>query len=111
MTERAPRRVDRPEPGFFRLKLVRGGPWVVARIGHAPPTDPITGAVLDRSPVWSAEVSGALVASPSVDPMAAGVYRVWLGGVVIGEEEYRRLGAHEPPKEGPVSHGTMKPLF
>lgn len=26
--QQEPRRVDEPEPGFYRSKLVRGGPWV-----------------------------------------------------------------------------------
>lgn len=30
----APRVSDTPLPGFYRLKLIRGGPWVPAQIKH-----------------------------------------------------------------------------
>lgn len=29
-----PRRVDEPEPGFYRAKLVRRGPWVAAHVSQ-----------------------------------------------------------------------------
>ena len=31
-----PRRSDTPSPGFYLLRLVRGGPWVGACIAHGP---------------------------------------------------------------------------
>lgn len=30
MTE--PRRIDQPQPGLYRARLVKGGPWVAARM-------------------------------------------------------------------------------
>lgn len=64
-----------------------------ARIIHAAARDPITGETLDRSPLWSAEVNGELIAEPSPDWVAAGVDRIWSSGRVIDLAEYRYLTA------------------
>lgn len=58
---------DEPIAGFYRAKLVRGGPWVAVRIWHGPPLDPDTGEELDRSWRWQAERNG--------EPCE--VWRVW----------------------------------
>lgn len=80
-----------PKPGFYSVKLVKGGPAVGARIEHAPSTDPETGEVLDRSWFWSAWIDGKLAGSPSPDPMAAGCYRISVFGTPITEAEYLLL--------------------
>lgn len=86
------RAVDEPRPGFFRIRLVKGGPWVAARIEHRPSRDPLTGELLDRSPLWRVTIAGEeLPASP--DPLRAGVFRVWHSGQPISESEYRYLTA------------------
>lgn len=51
-------RVDEPRPGFYRTRLVRGGPWVGVQIFWQWPTDPHTGEQLDRSPSLVALVNG-----------------------------------------------------
>ena len=58
-----PRQVNTPEPGFFRLRLTKGGPYFGARIVYEP------------SPDW----------------IKAGVDRVWEWGESISEEEYQAL--------------------
>ncbi len=50
-------RIDVPEAGYYRTKLVRGGPWCAIRIWHGPPADPETGELLDRSPRWQATLN------------------------------------------------------
>lgn len=82
------RSVDQPEPGFFTLRLVKGGPKVPARIIHAPATDPLTGETLDRSYWWSAEISGKPAGEPSMQPTDE-VMRIWLFGEPITEADYR----------------------
>lgn len=32
MSDQTPRRIDQIEPGYFRLRLVRNGPWIAAEI-------------------------------------------------------------------------------
>lgn len=32
--DRTPRAADTPTPGFYRVRMVKGGPWVPARIMH-----------------------------------------------------------------------------
>lgn len=68
-----------PEPGFFALRLARGGWRVPARIHHA-------------GGVWWAEIDG--IAGPAdPDPAyARGVDRIWHGGIRIqAESEYRYM--------------------
>lgn len=51
--------IDRPEPGFWAIRLVKKGKEVPARIYLAQTvTDPVSGDYLDRSPFIAAEVDG-----------------------------------------------------
>lgn len=86
------RPLDNPQPGFFKVRLVKGGPFVGAEIRHGPSRDPETGGVMyERSYFWSAEINGRLVRDPSPDPLTAGVFRIWESGTPIDEAEYRFL--------------------
>lgn len=90
MRTEAPRRVDVPEPGFFLLRLVKGGVQVAARIIH------------DESG-WSAEINGER-GPAAADPFEApGLSKIWTFGLRVDEAEYRyRLDvaqwarAHQP---------------
>lgn len=81
----APRIVDKPEPGFFEIAKVRGGPLVGARI------------VLWDDGTWQAEVAGEWQQPAHEDWVLAGwVARLWLYGRMITEEQYRyRLGLQQ----------------
>lgn len=87
------RRSDLPEPGFFRIKLVKPGPWVGAAIFCGPSLDPETGTPLDRSWLWETWINGRLMKQPSPDPTCAGVFIVWLhaDSEPIDERTYRFL--------------------
>ena len=67
--------VDRPVPGWYRLKLVKGGCWVGAEIRFEPPRDPVTNELLDRSWRWYAVVDGR--ADPVRDHGLQPTKRVW----------------------------------
>ena len=74
----AARRVDRPEPGFFEVRLVKGGPLVAASIAF----DVDTG-------MWTATIDGD-AGLPDPDPwQAEGLTRVWHYGRAVTEDEYR----------------------
>jgi len=45
-----------PKPGFYKLKLVRGGVYVPVRIWHGPPV--VDGEPQDRSPRWCVAIDG-----------------------------------------------------
>ena len=78
MSERArqpSRRIDAPEPGWFRLRLARGAPPVGARI-------------YTRLGQLVAEINGA----------EADVDAVWTSGEAVSEAEYRRL-IEAPPAD------------
>ena len=70
-------RIDEPQPGFFRTRIVKGGPLVVAEIRYGPALDPDTGDTLDRPHLWEALIAGRHVRTPSPDPIEAGVFRIW----------------------------------
>lgn len=78
-------RIDRPEVGYFRIKQVRGGPWIAARIYRSVARDPDTGELLDRSPVMLAELNGKFVDAYDLWPRVAGNN--------ISEAEYKFLRA------------------
>ena len=58
-------RPDEPQAGFYKTKMVRGGPWVPVRLWYGEPLDPETGERLDRSPRWQ-----CLVGQDWRDPFA-----------------------------------------
>ena len=69
-----------PQPGWFTLRLVRGGPSVTATIAC---TDGL----------WQATVNGKPCQAHTDPAQADQVYRVWHGGVRVPQEEYRYLEA------------------
>lgn len=81
--------INRPQPGFYRLRLCRGGAWSYCRIAYGPATDPETGAPLDRPWLWEVWQGGLAIGRASPDPVAAGVMQIWIGGRPITEAEYR----------------------
>ena len=51
----APKYVDRPREGFFKIRAFRAGPWIPVRFYRDVPLDPATGELLDRWPRLAAE--------------------------------------------------------
>ncbi|MEK7112662.1 MAG: hypothetical protein AAB875_05030 [Patescibacteria group bacterium] len=109
-------------PGFYRTRLVRGGPWVAVRVAHEPTPDPATGEALDRPPVWSIEIDGKLAREPSPDPETAGVllayamrridekeYRYLLAASRHAKEKAPYLPEAEPKK--PINLRDLPPIF
>ena len=96
-----PRRIDAIEPGYFKLRMVKNGPWVAARISHGT----ITG--------WWASIGGDQCGPPSYDPFqAVGVSRIWETGTPITEDEYRQILAAPPSSPRlPVDIGSEPPAF
>jgi len=64
----------KPEPGFFRVRLIKGGPQVAARLFTPCPVDPEFGHHIDRSRHLLAEINGRLYGSTKM------VWWVWLTG-------------------------------
>lgn len=108
----APRRVDLPEPGLFRLRLVRGGPWVAAEIAQ------------DEVGRWTATIDGAVLEPSHTDAaLAEGVFRVWHYGHAIGASEHAflveralwsRIHAPDSPEANPkqpIRIGALPPAF
>ena len=82
-------RIDRPEPGFFQTRLVKGGPLVPARIW-------VDDTVPDRPAVLLAEVNGR----PS------DAWRIWpsVAGNNITEAEFHHLSRVVQWAETSVPH-------
>lgn len=109
------RQINRPEPGFFKLKLVRGGPWVPAIIWRACPIEfePETFQAVDRCYHLQAEINGK----------QADVMRVWTARERITMAEYLYLtddrawvtqyAPHLPEANPlvPIDFNTLSPPF
>jgi hypothetical protein len=78
-----PRPIADPRPGYFKLRLVRRGPYVAARIACS-------------WGFWTAEINGVLVRPSSPDPVAAGVFDIWTWGEAVSVEEYSMLLGSPP---------------
>jgi hypothetical protein len=74
-----PRAVDKPEPGWFEMRLVRGGPLVAA-------------AVYFENGLWQAAIDGKLGPASADPALADGVFRIWHGAERCDREifEFRR---------------------
>jgi hypothetical protein len=78
MPKPLPREVNNPRPGLFKIRLVRGGPWVGAAIVH--------------DGFWLAVVNGTQVSAPCVDPTTCHeIMKIWSFGRDITKDEYRAL--------------------
>jgi hypothetical protein len=99
-----------PEPGHFRLSLVRGGWRVPARLS----------VTVDG---WQAEIDG-IAYPPDPDPArATGVERVWTGGEIIDQSEHdwlvemrtwARTHAPDHPAANPlqaINPSELRPLM
>jgi hypothetical protein len=72
-----PRQIDAPEPGRFKCRIVKSGPWIHARI-------------------WS--VMGMLQAE--IGGVSCAVSDVWETGTRITDAEYFRLRDHPAERPG-----------
>lgn len=82
--ERRPVFEDDPQPGFYRRRLVRGGPWVAARIDLVQILDPETGELAEP------ERLTCIVGGDRRD-----AYRewTWIASNPVTREEHARLEA------------------
>lgn len=107
-------RIDQPIVGFYRVKLVKNGPWCSARLWYGVPADPLTGEPLDRSPRWQALRAGNECALNDLWP--------WCHGNEIDKAEYNYLlsvekwavNAPDAPEHDPrkaIDLNKLQPIF
>lgn len=83
------RRIDEPQPGFFRMRIIKGGPYVGAIIKY-------------RLGMLVAEVNGA----------ASDLDHVWTSGERISPADWEFLDRNRPlDPHIPINHRTNKPAF
>lgn len=118
----APRQRGQAQPGFFKMRLVKGGPWVPARI-HRPCHCTINGGLINAAHAWrdTCDRFPRLVAEIAGED--ADLWRVWENGRPIPQAEYDHLmrvrswaetyapGAPEANPRQAVDLGAMPPLF
>ena len=63
---------EQPVAGYYRMRLVMGGPLVGIRIWHGQPLDPITLEPMDRSLRWCAVANGEIIEFDRVWPKCIG---------------------------------------
>ena len=103
------RRIDRPEPGFFKLRLVRKGWQVPVRV------------LRYTDGTWHVTVNGQ-DKPQSTDPIAAGAQSIWESGTAIDQTEYNYLIAlreyalaHDPTHpaatpDKPIRVALLRPI-
>ena len=103
MAKPIPRNPEDPKPGLFKIKLVRGGPWVGARIYCWP------------DGVWYAAVDGKNVSDGGVrDPtQCREIMRIWQFGRDVTEAEYRTLTRQDRtvPINEKINLATKESIF
>ena len=83
-----PRRVDDPQPGWFMLRLVRGGPEVPAAIHR-------------EGGLWWVTIDG-LRSEANTDPgWVPDLYRIWTGGREIAKSDFDGLTAARKSRFAP----------
>ncbi|WP_313350248.1 hypothetical protein [Paracoccus sp. (in: a-proteobacteria)] len=103
--ERVPRIEDEPHPGYYKRRMVRGGPFVPVAIWLDQPIDPETGELT------APEELRAIVNGRPADPL-----HVWLYARPISESEYDALtGVRDRFEEMAATHvavdlGAMAPI-
>lgn len=88
-----PRSGEQPTPGWYRVRLTKGGPWLGARVMHA-------------DGLWLALINGQPTGPAEADPWRCNsMERVALYGRAITEGEYAALlaAAAEAPAGHPLS--------
>ena len=101
------RRIDRPEPGLFKTRRIKGGPWLPVRIRSVRAVDD-EGRVADRAPIL------AMWAPDQEETFSLrDIDRAWPRLHPIAQAEFDRLCAspfvHEPRTR--IDLHTAPPLF
>lgn len=115
-----PRKDGQYQPGFYKIRLVRGGVWVPAEIRYEAPTDPDTGEALDRSHIHIPYINGQV---KDGDDAVKWLDRINVYGQVITENDHDRMVATvdwakksapdlpEANQNRRADLGKMRPLF
>lgn len=92
-----------PQPGYYRTKLVRGGPWVPARIW-------IEREFGDDGEQVHPDVFKCLIGSTETNALERWA---WLSGHPISLADYKQMRgqANQLPTNQPVNLSTMPPVF
>ena len=92
--ERVPRFEDEPQPGYYKCRMTKGGPFVPVEIWIEQETDPDTGELV------ADERLCAIVNAQLRDPL-----RIWTYCRPISAEEYDALtGAHASLPDMAATH-------
>ena len=121
-----PRFIAYPEPGFFKLRLVKGGPWVPAVLFLPCPWVPPLGAqeVELGAPgpdEWCRPIERSRQLLALIGNRPGDVDKVWTWGERIGANEYAwrmkladwatSAGAPEATPRQPVRLGKIESIF
>lgn len=99
----AQRHDEDPEPGWYRLRMVRGGPFVPARVWMDQPTDEHGELCADET--LRAEIDGRAVS-------AATLHRRWLWMRACSRDDFEAMIARRarPDAVGAAMRGTAAPV-
>jgi len=84
------RRIDQPQPGYFTLRLVKGGPFVPARI-HRTCHCTVNGGDDNAAHDWRESCDRYPFLAGEIDGKPANVDRIWTSGQPISRDIYDYL--------------------
>jgi hypothetical protein len=92
-----------PQPGYYRTKLVKGGPWVPARIWVEREFD-------EDGEQVNEDKFRCVIGDAEADPMQKWV---WLSGHPISLADYKQMRSqtNQLPATQAVNLATMPPVF
>jgi len=104
--------INTPEPGLYKLRTMRGGPWVRARITRTCHCT-IGG---ERPHEWTDDCDRFPRLTAFIDGNSVPLWRVWPYGRPVDADEYARIGSpvtreaeNETPAIVPLSQ--QEPVF
>lgn len=80
-----------PFLAYYKIRLVRGGPWCPCKVEFNYPSDPDTGELLDRAPRWMATVNGTLIEDAFRVIILIGDQPPIVKGEQINEDDYKHM--------------------
>jgi hypothetical protein len=101
MPKPAPRPINDPAPGLFKMKLVKGGPWIGA-------------AITEDSGRWDAFMNGEWISHTTNDPRDnPDIMKIWHWGRDVTPDEYQNLVRPDRNVQArePINLTAKPPIF
>jgi hypothetical protein len=105
----SPREIDDARPGYFKVRLVKRGPWMPARL-ERDCTCTVNGGVDEEVHAWIDTCDRHQRLRGEIDGMTVAVDRVWMWGEEITQAEHDYLvSSNEWDRENDATSPAARP--